>query len=838
MALGYTRRTGTLPVEVTGFVGRLPELERIRELLRNARLATLIGPGGVGKSRLALRTALSLKGEYDDGVLLVELSALHDPELLPGAVASALGLPEQSARVLMDVVVEHLENRRVLLVLDTCEHLLDACAALADLLLREAPGVTLLATSRQPLDVPGEHTLPVPPLGDEDAVALFGQRAAAVVPGFTVDARNRGDVLALCRRLDGIPLAIELATVRLRALPLEQLAARLEQRFQVLTGGRRSASLPRHQTLRTAIDWSYDLCSPQERLLWARLSVFAGSFDLTAVEEVCADDEDEPRTGFPELTAGHGHRALDGGDGGPDASGGVGSGAGLHGPQARPDASGDQRDALDDKETGGLARDEILEHLIGLVDKSVVLRDGDDGARYRLLDTIREYGGDRCAPAERERCRRRHREHYLGRASYFFDMLLTAEQVPLYWQLHRDLADLRGALEYSLSRPDGVRPALLMAARLWPFWSTAGLLKEGRYWLEKGLALDSGVSQERAQALLWGSLLAVMQGDVGPAHAGFEETVRVAGECGAELDRTLAVGYLGGIAHLMGDEETARRNLAEALAGHQRMGDPFGLVVHHYQSSYVQSLIRRSDASTAHAEEALLRISQAPGGGVGECMITGQLLGIKGLAAWTRGDAADSVRLARESLRAGRELRDSYATTNSLELLAWGSSETGGARLAAWLLGTCGELWSKIGAPMFGLPLYEDDHARVVEALRAELGESEYQLLFEQGAQIPIDQAVELALAGATRPVSAAERAPSVDHLTRREREVAVLIAAGLTNREISERLVISKRTADAHVEHILAKLGFSSRTQIAALTNGSSDPVPGRLQPLDGGRA
>ena len=780
MALGYTRRTGTLPVEVTGFVGRISELEHVRELLRSSRLTTLIGPGGVGKSRLALRTALSLKGEYQDGVMLVELSALHDPELLPGAVASTLGLPEQSGRVMLDVVVEHLEDRRILLVLDTCEHLLDACALLTDLLLHEAPGVTVLATSRQPLDVPGEHTLLVPPLGDEDAIALFAQRAAAVVPGFTVDAHNRGSVLALCKRLDGIPLAIELATVRLRALPLEQLAARLEQRFQVLTGGRRSAALPRHQTLRTAIDWSHDLCSAQERLLWARLSVFAGSFDLTAVEEVCADDEDGQEDS--------------------ESNGGKGN---------------------------GLARDEILEHLIGLVDKSVVLRDGDEGARYRLLDTIREYGGDRCTPTERERSRRRHRDHYLGRSSYFFEMLLTAEQVPLYWQLHRDLADLRSALEYSLSRPDGVRPALVMAARLWPFWSTAGLLKEGRYWLEKGLALDSGASRERAQALLWNSLLAVMQGDVGPAHEGFQETLRIAEECGSELDGVLALGYLGGISWLMGDEENGRRTVAEALAGHHRIGEPLGLVVHHYQSSYVQSLIRRSDESTAHAEEALRLIALAPGGGVGECMITGQLLGIKGLAAWSRGDPGESVRLARESLRAAMELRDSYATTNSLELLAWGSSETGGSRLAAWLLGTCGELWRKIGSPMFGLAIYQDDHSRVEGALRAELGESEYRLLFEQGAQIAIDRAVELALAGAACPLpgTATDRAPSFDQLTRREREVATLISAGLTNREISERLVISKRTADAHVEHILAKLGFSSRTQIAALAGVDAGP-------------
>ncbi|MFJ2739506.1 ATP-binding protein [Streptomyces sp. NPDC087440] len=797
MALGYTRRTGMLPVEVTGFVGRVSELDHVRELLRRSRLATLIGPGGVGKSRLALRAALSLKGDYDDGVVLVELSALHDPELLPSAVASALGLPEQSGRVVVDVVVEHLEARRVLLVLDTCEHLLDACALLADLLLREAPGVTVLATSRQPLDVPGEHTLPVPPLEDVDAVELFAQRAAAVVPGFRVDDANRSDVLALCHRLDGIPLAIELATVRLRALPLTQLTARLEHRFQVLTGGRRSAALPRHQTLRTAIDWSHELCSPQEKLLWARLSVFAGSFDLTAVEEVCSDDEGE----------GYGNDAYQEG----------------HGGAARQDGSG-----------GLLPREEILEHLIGLVDKSVVLRDGDEGARYRLLDTIREYGADTCGSAERERCRRRHRDHYLGRASYFFEMLLTAEQVPLYWQLHRDIADLRSALDYSLSRPDGVRPALVMAARLWPFWSTAGLFAEGRYWLDKGLVQESEPSRERSQALLWGSLLAVMQGDVGVAHAGFTETMEVARAAHSELDRMLALGYLGGLSWLFGDFEKGRESLTEALAGLVRIDDPLGLVIHHYQSSYVQALIRRSDDSDAHADEALRRISAAPGDGVGECMITSQVLGIKGMAAWTRGDWPESVRYALESLRLSRELRDHFAATNSLELLAWGSAETGRHRLAAWLLGACSEQWRKIGSPMIGVAIYQDDHSRVESAVREQLGEAEYRLLFEQGAKLALDQAVELALTGASRPVTAttpAEGTSSLDHLTRREREVAALISAGLTNREISERLVISKRTADAHVEHILAKLGFSSRTQIAALAGeAATGPGPGRL--------
>ncbi|MEV0091385.1 LuxR C-terminal-related transcriptional regulator [Streptomyces sp. NPDC050738] len=761
-ALGYSRRTGELPVEVTGFVGRSTELARVRDLVVHHRLTTLVGPGGVGKSRLALRTALALKGEFVDGVVLAELSALHDPELLPHTIAHALGLPEQAGRPLLDIVIEHLQERRLLLVIDTCEHLLDACALLADLLLREAPGVTVLATSRQPLDVPGEHTLAIQPLQQSDAEALFAQRAAAVVPGFTVDDTNRADVLALCRRLDGIPLAIELATVRLRAIPLAQLTARLEHRFRVLTGGRRSAALPRHQTLRTAIDWSHELCSAEERLLWARLSVFAGPFDLTAVEEVCSGE--------------------------------------------------------------GLPRDEIIEHLIGLVDKSVVLRDSEDGSHYRLLDTIREYGSDQCAAmeGEQERCRRLHRDHFLARVLDFQIMILTAEQVPLYWQLTRDIADLRSALEYSLSRPDGIRPALWMAAGLWPVWITAGLSKEGRYWLAKGLEAEPEACEERSAALLWGGLIALTQGDLEPALASFEETREVAGKAGAQGDFALSSAYVGAVTWLLGDEATGAPMMAESLKLLTRLGDRKYLLIYRYQKAYMHALLRQPDAAMHEAAEARLLI----GTDSGECIATGQIMIFEAMATWTRGDAARCIDLTRAGLATSREVREMFGAANSLELLAWCAADLGRPTEAAWLLGAAGALWRTVGSPMVGVALYADDHTRIETAVRTELGDQEYHRLFTQGAQLPLDRAVELALAGADSPTAALPAlsdTASADNLTRREREVAALVAQGMTNREIAERLVISKRTADAHVEHILAKLGFSSRAQIAALAEGSA---------------
>jgi non-specific serine/threonine protein kinase len=406
------RRSGGLPAEVTGFVGRRAELAQLTGLLQTARLVTVTGPGGVGKTRVAFRAAALAAGRYPDGVRLVELSGLRDAELLPRNVAAGLGLPQSDSQ--LDAVLDSLHERQLLLILDTCEHLLDACAMFADAVLRACPGVTVLATSRQPLDVPGEHSCPVPPLPvpdspksasrapssrgpaeDEsgDAVELFAQRAAAAVPGFAVTAGNRAVVIRVCRRLDGIPLAIELAAVRLRALPLEQLAERLESRFRVLGGGRRSG-LPRHQTLRTAIEWSHDLCTPAERALWARLSVFAGAFDVAAAEDVCAD--------------------------------------------------------------ASLVREDVVEALVGLVDKSVLLREDDGGTRYRLLDTLREFGGEQLAASGGEpEFQARHVTRYLAMAEHFGNHVFDDDQLGRYRAVRREHADIRAAIQYALALPGG-----------------------------------------------------------------------------------------------------------------------------------------------------------------------------------------------------------------------------------------------------------------------------------------------------------------------------------------------------------------------------------------------
>jgi predicted ATPase len=346
------RRLGLLPAEATSFVGRAAEVAALTSLIGAARLVTVTGPAGVGKTRVGTNAAARVTGWFPDGVWLVELSEIRDPALLPGAVAAAAGLSEPGTVPQPMWISGQLRDKKMLLILDTCEHLIDACAAFAETVLRVAPDVTVLATSRQPLDAAGEHVFPVTPLPTESAaVELFAQRATAVVPGFAVTARNRADVVRLCGTLDGIPLAIELAALRLRALPLTELADRLESGFfRVLTVSRRGTS-PRHQTLWAALQWSYDLCAPAERVLWARLSVFAGAFDVSGAEDVCADES--------------------------------------------------------------LSRDAVMNALVGLVDKSVVVREGGDAARYRMLGTHREFGAEQLAGGgSRERLLDRLGSHY------------------------------------------------------------------------------------------------------------------------------------------------------------------------------------------------------------------------------------------------------------------------------------------------------------------------------------------------------------------------------------------------------------------------------------------
>lgn len=447
---------GNLPLELDAFVGRSAELAGLARALAAGRLVTVTGAGGVGKSRLAARAAA--RATPRDGVWWAELAPLHEPELVEYAVMEALGAADHTTRLPREALVEHLADRQLLLVLDGFEHLVDACAALVVELLRRAPRLRVLAVGRRPLAVAGERLFPLAPLGRDEAVRLLVDRAAQ--QGQQV--RDCAQVRELCRRLDGIPLAVELAAGRLRALSPGQLLERLDDRFRLLTGGDRNA-LPRHRTLRTAIGWSHELCTPAERLLWARLSVFAQTFDLEAAEYVCSGD--------------------------------------------------------------GLDADDVLDVLSELLAQSVVAREETPaGVRYRMLDTVRAYGADwLAAMGDAARLRRRHRDWCMGLATWCELDWFSPRQAEVAARVEAELPNLRTALEHCLADPDEAHLGQYLAGSLWFCWVGCGRLSEGRHWLERCVELESDYEQSRLKALWVLGYVAVLQGDTVAAPAALQE---------------------------------------------------------------------------------------------------------------------------------------------------------------------------------------------------------------------------------------------------------------------------------------------------------------------------
>ncbi|MFI6638692.1 ATP-binding protein [Streptomyces sp. NPDC050504] len=758
MGFGFgQRRGGQLPVEPTSFVGRTEDLTRVREAYDSSRLVTLVGPGGVGKSRTALRGAGGLGKRFPDGVWLAELSALHDPELVPATLASVLELPEQPGMQPLDAVVSHLQGRRLLILLDTCEHLIDACAMLCDTLLREAADVCVLATSRQPLDVPGERCVQLAPLASGDALELFVQRASAAVPGFCATDANRAQLRTLVDRLDGIPLALELAAVRLRAVPLAQLVARLDQRFGVLTGGRRTA-LGRHQALRTAVDWSYELCTPAERLLWARLSVFAGSFELPRAEWVCAG--------------------------------------------------------------GDLPSDAVLEALVGLVDKSVVQRVGADGEQYRLLDTIRDYGAERLAGTEGSTAvRERHFAYYRELGRRLWDDLLTPSQVELYRQGRAQVADLRAALQYAYALDGRAPEGLWLAAQLAPFWRALGTLSEGRYWIDKGLDLVPEECAERAWGLLMTGVLAVWTGDLLSAPERFAQARDAAVRCGEERVEMFTEPYLGAMRALCGEEE---EGLVELERGRLRIvaaQDPLGMGVVHYEAALLRAVLGDVEGALGLCEVGLDFLRET-----GDRQLYASTLMVQGMVLWLAGRHEESAPPLRQALEAVSEVGDVLVAALCCLGLAWHCARSGRHTRAAWLLGYAESARRLTGDPVSMLPSLLEEQEAVQRDVRDALGPAAYERWYGLGARLSGTDVLEAVRADvdvppALRSVPGARReSTEAAPLTPREREVAVLVAQGLSNREVAERLVISKRTADTHVERILAKLGITSRGDITRI--------------------
>ncbi|GAB2586260.1 hypothetical protein GCM10027168_18800 [Streptomyces capparidis] len=664
---------GNLPAEMDGFVGRQRELAEVGRLLERARTVTVTGPGGVGKSRLALRAAAAARHRFPGGAWLVELSALGGPEQVGPAVAAALGLAPGSGRP-REALGEHLAGRELLLVLDACEHLVQECADLVGELLRRAPGLRVLATSRQPLGVCGEHGLPLAPLGD-DAVALFEERAGAVVPGFRVHDGNRAAVVELCRRLDGIPLAVELAAGRLRALSLEQLLARLHDRFGLLTDGSRTAP-PRHRALRTAIGWSHELCTPQERLLWSRLSVFAGDFDLEAAEYVCAD------------------RQLPG--------------------------------------------QEVLGLLADLVAKSVAAReDGPAGVRYRLLETVREYGAGWLARlGEGERLRRRHRDWYLGLVTWGEADWFSRRQGEVAARVERESANIRLALEFSLATPGEARFGQYMAGALWFHWAGCGRLTEGRQWLDRALELPASSGEAHAKALLAAGHLALLQGSTRRAR-------RLLRECEeralARRDPAAAAGArhrLGSLALATDDLPRAEELLREALRAYHELGEPVGAqVMAQNELALAVGFQGRLDEAVALGDEVREVCRDH-----GERWARAHALYGLGRAAWLRGAPERARVLLEEALAVHHAFRDLVGVALTVELLALLTLFEGRPAEAALLLGAAGRVRAAAGLPACGSRYFDAPRARCERRARQRLGDARFEEAFRLGGRLGLDE--------------------------------------------------------------------------------------------------
>ncbi|MCO6006806.1 AAA family ATPase [Actinoallomurus purpureus] len=673
---------------MTSFVGRGHEISAVKRLIRRHRLVTVTGGPGVGKTRLSQRVAGQLGSSFADGVRLVELAALKDARFLAQTVGDAVGVPGESRSAAWEVLARFLAEKNLLLVLDNCEHLVDSCALLVADLLQAAPELRILATSRQALHVAGEWLMELPPLPvpqDEqaapacsEAMRLFAERAATALPGFAITDANRASVAEVCRRLDGIPLAIELAAVRVRAMPVETIMARLGEHSLQALGAGAQVTMPRLQTMRSAIDWSFHLCSKAEQRLWARASVFNGGFDIGDAEQVC-------------------------------------SGTGIE-------------DA------------EVLTLLAGLVDKSVLTSSlVGEAARYRMLEPIREYGAERLARSGQARAvRTRHRDHFADVARQSEGHFLTSEELQVFNRLGRDYANVRSALEFCVSEPGQAGAGLRIAGSLWHYWTTAVRHREGRYWLDRVLSLNPEPSPARAKALWVNGWLALLLADWEVARSLIDQCAALAERLGDESARAHATLLRGMHAFFCGDLRRAVAFLEDALARLRALDDRGGVWMTLRLLTYGTALLGEADRSRVFGEQCIEMADRA-----GASLTYARALGLCGVARWLIGDHERATCLARERLRVSPCI-DGWGIAHCLEVLAWDAAGHDPER-AARLLGCAHAIWRFTGAPLAQRHLAAD-HRLSEQRTRAALGEETFGKLSDEGARLPIDQAIAYAL--------------------------------------------------------------------------------------------
>lgn len=790
-------RYHNLPSEVAGFIGREHEVAEVERLLCTTRMLTLTGAGGSGKTRLALRVAARYVPNIMDGVWLVELAPVGDPSAVPRAVAAALGVRGTSGSPLIATLAGALASRSLLLVLDNCEHVVGAAASLVEMLLATCPQLQIMATSREPLRVPGESVWRVPllklpgnrlrtsdSLQDVEAVALFVQRARARSAGFALTDSNAASVAAICCRLEGLPLAIELAAAQIETLPPEQLAARLDGALQLLAAGRRT--MPRQQTLRAALDWSYTLLTREEQILFCRLAVFSGDFTMEGVEEICAG-------GFVQGTR-------------------------------------------------------VVATLSSLVAKSLVeSRTGGQDVRYRLLEPVRQYAAEKLeASGEAELHTRRHAYYYLVLAESSEWALMSAQRGPLMQILAAERDNLRTALDWSRRSPSlGDRGAGLRgAAALTFYWILRGEVSEGLEWLDSMLQGGYGCDPSaRARALYGAAELGWLAGQVAIARARAEEAIAIFRELG---DRRRLAYVLQSLPMSI-DHPVAQESIAESIQIFDEIGDEWGRAMAFTAADLFELLNSGDPAGRGRARlEESLDLWRALGDRWGmaqslniladlernagddaratsryeealevlrETDLTGtipSLLHNLGHLALRRKDLRQAFRYIRESLTLFRDQGDQRGMADCLDGLAGVLAAMGQPERAARLFGAAEAARESLGVTIW--PGNAADYELNLSLVRDALDDDKRKAAWNAGRTIALHETVAELLVGEQY----AGRTAGSD-LSPREQEVASLVAKGLTNRQIGAQLFITEGTARLHVKHILQKLGFTSRVQIAA---------------------
>jgi predicted ATPase/DNA-binding CsgD family transcriptional regulator len=818
-----------LPSQATSFVGRAAELAELRSLVTGgSRLVTIAGPGGIGKSRLALQVAAeALDG---DGVWLVELAPVAEPELVDRTVAAVLQVREEPGRPMLGTLADAVGDRHLLLVLDNAEHVLGAVAKLADTLVRSCPRVCLLVTSREPLGVSGEQvfrvpSLAIPPadlaspgqLAVVESVQLFAERAVMYRQGFAVDDANAAAVAAICVRLDGIPLALELAAARLGSLSASEVSSRLDQRFRLLTGGSRTA-LPRHQTLRALIDWSYDLLNPEERTVLDRLSIFAGGWTLEAAEAVTA--------------------AGDAGDW------------------------------------------QVLDHLAALVGKSLVQAEEIQGStRYRLLETVRHYAGERLAlraGSELAEARAAHRDHYLALVETADLHLRGPNEAVWLDRLELEFDNIRAALAYSLAHPDRAHPdrahpdraepGLRLATGLRWFCNMRGhggeVLAALNVLLERP---DAGMpTPTRARALTAACHLLNNFGDGSAVPSMADEAIKIAGGLADDAVTADALSQLSWFTFHRGDLAAALAHIDEAVGPARRSGDPGLLAEILSRRAVFKGESGDPDAALADQQEALA-LSRAAGDnyrlaitltnlGVGE-LEAGELraarahfqeasvladnLGYQHLSAGMRENLGFVELIDANYSQARRHFIDSLDTARITGLkphvrgallgLALAAGADGDPTVAATLHGVADEHFEQPGRGFAAIEVGVRDRDRA--QLRATLGDAAFEAACRYGRTLSQADAIALATGAAGVGVASAVTAPAVGQatadgsggpLSEREREIVALLAGGATAAQIAEQLFLSVNTVRSHLERIRDKTGARRRAELVRYALGA----------------